>query len=273
MDIKQELKSWIELSSSYGYELLSDGNNAWRLTFANDLSMQIRIFREPDEMILSGANSCMDWLRKSFHFVSLEDGGVLLTKEQIYPRLKELCKWQFETEIKELSIPQDNRNLFQEAKVELLKSKIDLVSNCGTEEECVSRRRRGQNLLSNYLFAKIGRCQISGVTYKPLLVASHIKPWSECLECENERLDEENVLLLASNWDALFDKKFISFDPETGKMIKSKRISEEDLIKFGVPKDWRDTVQIPVKTERRKNYLTWHLNSMRDKDVSCTDKS
>ena len=52
MDIKQELKSWIELSSSYGYELLSDGNNAWRLTFANDLSMQIRIFREPDEMIL-----------------------------------------------------------------------------------------------------------------------------------------------------------------------------------------------------------------------------
>ena len=47
----------------------------------------------------------------------------------------------------------------------------------------------------------------------------------------------ENVLLLARNWDALFDKKFISFDPETGKMIKSDRISEEDLIKFGVPKD------------------------------------
>lgn len=78
---------------------------------------------------------------------------------------------------------------------------------------------------------------------------------------------------MAVNWDALFDKKFISFDPETGKMIKSERISEEDLIKFGVPKDWRKTVQIPVNTERRKNYLLWHLNAMRDKDVSSMNKS
>ena len=78
---------------------------------------------------------------------------------------------------------------------------------------------------------------------------------------------------MAVNWDALFDKKFISFQPETGKMIKSDRISEEDLIKFGVPKNWRDTVRIPVKTERRKNYLSWHLNAMRDKDASWMDKS
>ena len=83
-----------------------------------------------------------------------------------------------------------------------------------------------------------------------------------------EKFDLDNVLLLARNWDALFDKKFISFDPETGKMIKSDRISEEDLIKFGVPKDWRETVKIPVKTERRKKYLTWHLNAMRTKDAS-----
>ena len=101
-----------------------------------------------------------------------------------------------------------------------------------------------------------------------MLVASHIKPWGDCVDGGSERLDTENVLLLARNWDALFDKKFIAFDPETGKMIKSDRISEEDLIKFGVPKDWRETVKIPVKTERRKKYLTWHLNAMRTKDAS-----
>ena len=109
---------------------------------------------------------------------------------------------------------------------------------------------------------------ISGIGIPELLIVSHIKGWKECMDdTGKERLDAENVLLLARNWDALFDKKFISFDPETGKMIKSERISEEDLIKFGVPKNWRETVQIPINTERRKKYLSWHLNAMRTRDI------
>jgi hypothetical protein len=150
---------------------------------------------------------------------------------------------------------------------------LQLKSMESTQQRTEGVKRIGQNTLRQLLLVSIGECEVSGIRNKDLLVVSHIKSWADCVDGGEERLDTENVLLLAANWDALFDKKFISFDPETGKMIKSERISEEDLIKFGVPKDWRETVRIPVNTERRKNYLSWHLNAMRDKDVSWMNKS
>ena len=151
----------------------------------------------------------------------------------------------------------------------------DLASRLKSMESLEQRsegvKRIGQDKLRRLLLASIGECEISGVCRTDLLVVSHIKPWEDCVDGGSERLDPENVLLLARNWDALFDKKFISFDPETGNMIKSQRISEEELIKFGVPKDWRETVQIPINTERRKKYLLWHLNAMRAKDALWTN--
>lgn len=73
------------------------------------------------------------------------------------------------------------------------------------------------------------------------------------------------------NWDALFDKKYISFDPETGKMIKSDRIDEADLKKFGVPDGWRDCVGIHIQTERRREYLRWHNRLMAEADAKSRD--
>lgn len=131
--------------------------------------------------------------------------------------------------------------------------------------ECV--RRIGQDKLRQLLLASIGECEISGIQNKDLLVVSHIKPWEDCIDGGTERLDLENVLLLAANWDALFDKKYISFDPETGKMIKSDRIDEKELRKFGVPVGWRDCAGIQIKTEYRKNYLHWHNRLMMEADA------
>lgn len=158
-------------------------------------------------------------------------------------------------------------------KDDLADMALQLKSMESTQQRTEGVKRIGQNTLRQLLLVSIGECEVSGIRNKDLLVASHVKSWADCVDGGEERLDEENVLLLAANWDALFDKKFISFDPKTGKMIKSDRISEEDLIKFGVPKDWRDAVRIPVNTERRKNYLSWHLNAMRDKDASWMNKS
>lgn len=70
----------------------------------------------------------------------------------------------------------------------------------------------------------------------------------------------------------MFDKKFISFDPDTGKMIKADRIDEETLRKFGVPDDWRESVSITVNTERRKEYLRWHNRLMEEEDAKCNMK-
>lgn len=142
---------------------------------------------------------------------------------------------------------------------------LRLKSMASTEQRTESVKRIGQDKLRQLLLACIGECEISGVRNKDLLVVSHIKPWEDCVDAD-DRLDPENVLLLAANWDALFDKKYISFDPETGRMLKAERISEETLRQFGVPECWRETVGIHVKTDRRKAYLKWHNRKMAEED-------
>lgn len=211
-----------------------------------------------------GEDSFQHALKRDFHCKKLSDGSFLFDKS-IWPSVAKWISFAMRHDLKQRD--------FLKVKDDLEKFANRLKSVSETElklEVCV---RKGQDILRKYLVFKRTCCEASGVNLSELLVASHILPWSDCGKSVELRLDPENVLLLASNWDALFDKKFISFDPETGKMIKSERISEEDLIKFGVPKDWRETVRIPVNTERRKNYLSWHLNAMREKDVSWMNKS
>lgn len=144
---------------------------------------------------------------------------------------------------------------------------LRLKSMESTQQRTEGVKRIGQDKLRQLLLVSIGECEVSGIRNKDLLVVSHIKPWEDCVDGGIERLDPENVLLLAANWDALFDKKFISFDPETGKMMKAGRIDDETLRKFGVPDDWRESVRIPVNTDRRKGYLRCHNKLMADEDA------
>ena len=151
-------------------------------------------------------------------------------------------------------------------KDDLADMALRLKSMESTQQRTEVVKRIGQDKLRQLLLVSIGECEVSGIKNRELLVVSHIKPWEDCVDGGTERLDPENVLLLAANWDALFDRKFISFDPETGKMIKAARIDEETLRKFGVPNDWRECVSISVKTDRRRTYLRCHNNLMAKAD-------
>ena len=157
-------------------------------------------------------------------------------------------------------------------KDDLADMALRLTSMESTQQRAEGVKRIGQDKLRQLLLVSIGECEVSGIKNKDLLVVSHIKPWEDCVDGGTERLDPENVLLLAANWDALFDKKFISFDSETGKMIRSDRIDNETLRKFGVPDDWRESVSIPIKTDRRKGYLRWHNKLMAAEDAKCSMK-
>ncbi|WP_143286399.1 HNH endonuclease, partial [Burkholderia cenocepacia] len=54
-------------------------------------------------------------------------------------------------------------------------------------------------------------CSVTKVTEPSILVASHIKPWRECIT-RAERLSPDNGLLLSPTLDKLFDRGLISFD-------------------------------------------------------------
>ena len=257
-----EEQEWLRHLSDVQYRL--NGSGECVVSSSSIGEVLIKWVENGNVFKMYGEDSFQHALKRDFHCKKLLDGWFLFDKS-IWPNVAKWISLAIQYDLKQRE--------FLKAKDDFEKLTNRLNSISETELKSEACIRNGQDVLRKYLLVKRTNCEISGIRIPDLLIASHIRPWKACGSSARMRLDLENVLLLARNWDALFDKKFISFDPETGKMIKSERISDEDLIKFGVPKDWRETVQIPVNTERRKNYLSWHLNAMRDKDVSWMNKS
>ncbi|NOH15287.1 HNH endonuclease [Clostridium cochlearium] len=52
-----------------------------------------------------------------------------------------------------------------------------------------------------------GKYRICGINDERFLIASYIKPWS--ISNDNEKLNDNNGILLCSNNDILFDKGYI----------------------------------------------------------------
>lgn len=75
------------------------------------------------------------------------------------------------------------------------------------------------------------KCAVTSFDKLNVLVASHILPWSE--SSDQQRLDVNNGILLSPTYDALFDRKLISFE-NTGKIILTESIDIEALKKIGV---------------------------------------
>lgn len=70
--------------------------------------------------------------------------------------------------------------------------------------------RRGQEYFRDAVLNNFaGRCGISALSVRELLVASHILPWGKY---EKERLNVRNGLCLSRLHDAAFDRGLISFD-------------------------------------------------------------
>jgi hypothetical protein len=121
-----------------------------------------------------------------------------------------------------------------------------------TEAERLIVQRVGQDLFRKALLKKwSGRCPITGIDVPEFLRASHIKPWAEC-DSDEERLDPENGLLLAVQWDAAFDQGFLSFD-DSGGVIWSPDLPEPARLSLGL----RSDAVVPV-SEKTRQYLVWH---------------
>lgn len=70
--------------------------------------------------------------------------------------------------------------------------------------------RRGQQFFRQIVLnAFDGRCGVTGIAIRELLIASHILPWADYRE---HRLDQQNGICLSRIHDAAFDKGLISFD-------------------------------------------------------------
>lgn len=126
-----------------------------------------------------------------------------------------------------------------------------------TERKAVISARIGQGLFREQLIKKFdGRCIVTGVDDKRILIASHIRPWS--VSTNEQRLSSENGLLLSPLYDKLFDVGLITFSDE-GKIICSKELENKNIDLLKINRDRKFDLKISV--ELLEN-LKYHQNTI-----------
>ena len=155
----------------------------------------------------------------------------------------------------------------QAASALSLKSDIDELKEClvsetnsakRTEIETLIKARQGQGSFRQKLLKLYPSCPLTGLDIEPLLIASHIKPWSVC--DDNERLCRFNGLMLAPNIDRLFDNGLITFDTD-GTIKISPTIDSENQKRLGISPD----MKLKIRPESEK-YFEYHRNHVFQKE-------
>ncbi|MEO2282094.1 HNH endonuclease [Pseudoalteromonas pernae] len=119
-----------------------------------------------------------------------------------------------------------------------------------TARKALIDARVGQGKFRSDLINYWCKCAVTGCDFKPLLKASHIKPWK--VANNYERLDKYNGLLLCANLDELFDKGYISFNDD-GSIIISKNLPIAVRKLLGIPR----SIKINLD-KKHSQYLAYH---------------
>jgi hypothetical protein len=92
-----------------------------------------------------------------------------------------------------------------------------------TETTATAKQRRGQEYFRDAVLNNFaGRCGVTGLAVRELLIASHILPWGTH---PAERLNVRNGLCLSRLHDAAFDRGLITFDDDL-RLVLSPRLSD-----------------------------------------------
>jgi Predicted restriction endonuclease len=93
-----------------------------------------------------------------------------------------------------------------------------------TDATAIAKRRRGQDYFRDAVLNNFGgRCGVTQLAIRELLIASHILPWGTHV---SERLNVRNGLALSRLHDAAFDQGLITFDDDL-RLLLSPRLKAE----------------------------------------------
>ena len=168
-----------------------------------------------------------------------------------------------------LNINSDSTSINLLKKIELQRDMESALNDVkdrvhGEDVDAIVKRRVGQSLFRDLLVSQHGSsCHISQMNNRRLLIASHIVPWSK--STGDEKTDPDNGLLLAANWDAVFDKGLITFDDE-GNPIFSNTLDEETRTKLGIDGNLR--LKDGVLNKYRLAYLVRHRNEFIKREMA-----
>ncbi len=123
-----------------------------------------------------------------------------------------------------------------------------------TEKEVLSKARIGQEKFKRELIKDVGEiCPITQIDNSKLLIAGHIKPWSQ--STSEEKLNPKNGILLSPLFDKLFDMRvgLITFTPD--KKIRLSKKLEKNADKLGVVDG---QIINNLKINGREDFLQYH---------------
>jgi len=129
------------------------------------------------------------------------------------------------------------------------------------EKTALIKIRFGQSNYRKKLIEYWEKSCVRKLEIQELLIASHIKPFSQCNE--NEKYDLFNELLLTPNYDKLFDKFLISFD-KSGKILISSLLKKSELDKLGISKE--DKLNSEKISPNHFDYLNYHNEIFNEKE-------
>lgn len=110
------------------------------------------------------------------------------------------------------------------------------------------------------------KCMLEGLSY-PVLIASHIKPYSHCKDDVREQFDVNNGLLLSKSTDSLFDLGYITFD-NNGIIVPSKVLDGDMINYLSKLRLHRDFIN-----PKRMDYMEYHRNVVFEKRYSASNSN
>jgi 5-methylcytosine-specific restriction protein A len=118
--------------------------------------------------------------------------------------------------------------------------------------------RKKQALFRRRLVTVEKGCRITGIRDLRFVRASHIKPWAAC-KTGDERTDGCNGLLLTPSADHLFDRGWISFQPD-GRLLSSPDLPVEVQECLGL--DLSAGRRCGSFHDRQQQYLQYHRDEV-----------
>ena len=127
----------------------------------------------------------------------------------------------------------------------------------GLERESTVPTRVNQQYFRNTLLTNYQhRCCLTGLAIEPLLVASHIKPWSAS-DPRTERLLASNGLLLNAFHDKAFDQGLITFDDDL-RLIVSRRVKHGPVSDAWLFAFRGQRIERPLVMPPAREFLEYH---------------